>query len=131
MRSRKGNVYWQVGHETLKNAASTGPCCRADCKENLPPSFPSTLPSDLTLTNAGKEKSGALVPAGKAAISVGPPNKRSSHFIDEMPHPLDDAARFQDFPRQPGDGNLREAVNGDPSAPRSRQLCIPYHMNSV
>src|ERR1022692_262371 len=120
MRSRKGNVYWQVGHETLKNAASTGPCCRADCKENLPPSFPSPLPSDFRPAKAGKEKSGALVPAGKAAIwsppakpaiSLGPPNKRSSHFIEEMPHPLDDAARLQDFPRQPGDGYLRGAVN--------------------
>jgi hypothetical protein len=27
-----------------------------------------------------------LVPAGNAAISFGPPNKRSSHFIEEMLH---------------------------------------------
>jgi hypothetical protein len=65
----------------------------------------------------GREKSGAMVPAVKAAMSFGPPNKRSSHFIEEMPHRiLDDAVGLQDFPRQPGDRELRDASNRDPFA---------------
>src|SRR5271169_1780148 len=87
MRSRKGKVYWQTGQDTLKKAASTGPCSRADCNEKLPPAsfLPPSLVLTTMLTTAGKEKSGDLVPAGSAAISFGPPNRRSSHFIEEMP----------------------------------------------
>jgi hypothetical protein len=66
------------GQETLKKAASTGPLFERG--------FATRTYRPLSLKTAGKEKSGALVPAGNAAISFGPPNKRSSHFIEEMPH---------------------------------------------
>src|SRR5258708_19269359 len=91
MRSRYGNAYWQVGQETLKKAASTGPCLRAACNEKLPSSLP--------LKTAGRLVSGALVPAGNAAISFGPPNSRSSHFMEEKPPIafLNDAPGPQEF----------------------------------
>src|SRR5258708_2399022 len=129
MRSRYGNAYWQVGQETLKKAASTGPCLRAACNENLPSSLP--------LKTAGRLISGALVPAGNAAISLGPPNTRSSHFMEEMPPIvyLDDAASLQDFSRQSGDWDLGEAIDRDPLALRGRRSIwkrrVPYNMNRI
>src|SRR5208337_3932503 len=83
-RSKNGNEYWQTGQETLKNMANTCPCWSASFKENFPPSSLDLETAGL-LETAGKAKSGALVPSRNAVISLGPPNRRSSHFIKEMP----------------------------------------------
>src|SRR5260221_7914977 len=129
MRTRYGNAYWQVGQETLKKAASTGPWLRAACNENLPSSLP--------LKMAGRLISGALVPAGNAAISFGPPNSRSSHFMEEKPPIiyLDDAASLQDFSRQSGDWALGEAIDRDPLALRGGrsiwQRRVPHNMERI
>src|ERR1700683_3110714 len=56
MRSRKGKAYWQTGHEILKKAATTGPRAKASRKENFSPVI------------VGKLKSGAEIPADRAAI---------------------------------------------------------------
>src|SRR5215470_1211849 len=67
-RSRKGAVYWQTGHEILKNAATTAPLARASFNENFLPSV------------VFKVKSGAAVPVFNASI-VRPPKRLLSHFI--------------------------------------------------
>src|SRR5258708_22646545 len=110
MRWGYGNAYGHAGQGTLKKAASPGLCLRAVCNENLPWFLP--------LKMAGRLISGVLVPAGNAAISFGPPNSRSSHFMEEKPPIiyLDDAASLQDFSRQSGDWDLGEAIDRDPLA---------------
>src|SRR6266849_1912137 len=56
-RSRKGKVNWQTGHETLKKAATTGPCSSSFVSEYSLPSSPFSV------------KFGALFPATMFVIS--------------------------------------------------------------
>src|SRR5260221_14229452 len=94
-------------------------------------------PASLALREGGRLISGALVQAGNAAISLGPPNTRSSHFMEEMPPIvyLDDAASLQDFSRQSGDWDLGEAIDRDPLALRGGrsiwQRRVPHNMDRI
>src|SRR5580700_2301189 len=52
MRSKNGNVYWQVGHATLKKARKTGPASSSSARVLSPP-----------LARSARRKSGARSPA--------------------------------------------------------------------
>jgi hypothetical protein len=69
MRSRKGNVNWQVGQVTLKNAASTGPFASASARDTL---FPSTVDSEIE---------GAVFPEDSALTRQHPPKNVRAKFL--------------------------------------------------
>src|SRR6266852_9378705 len=108
-----------MGQETLKNAATTGPRASASRKENC---FPSIVFS---------VKSGAVVPGVKAAI-VRPPKMLCNHFMGlSRPFLLDDLRGAQDFPRQPGQRQERDAALRYPlplGSIRRRTLHHPHHI---
>jgi hypothetical protein len=66
MRSRNGNVNWQTGQLTLKNAASTGPLARASASDTF---LPSIVVSEI---------GGAGFPGDKALMQHPPKNVRAS-----------------------------------------------------
>src|SRR6516164_10529879 len=60
-RSRNGKVYWQVGHETLKNAPSTGPLARRLSSEYVSPSMLVSSKGGATLPTATVDIASPLV----------------------------------------------------------------------